>query len=330
MKTLGRVLLAVPVLLLAAWAAAALSFRVGGPSWLAPTVAALFVAAVLLVLLAVRPLSRKALALAVVFALFFLWWASIRPSNDRDWSPEVARPPTGEVRGDVLVVSNVRDFDYRSETDFTERWVERTYDLSRIEGVDLFLSYWGSPDIAHTVVSWDFGGGQHLAISIETRKERGEQYSAVRGFFREYELYYVVADERDLIRLRTNYRDEQVYLYRIRASAEAARRLLLDYVETMNELAHKPRWYNALVDNCTTGIRVHVQHVGPARPWDWRVLANGHADEMLYERGTIDTSRPFAELKQRSNVVERAKAADQDPAFAARIRDGLPGRPPPP
>jgi hypothetical protein len=143
-----------------------------------------------------------------------------------------------------------------------------------IQGADLFLSYWGSPAIAHTIVSFDFGRGEHVAISIETRRERGEAYSAVRGFFRQYELYDVVADERDLIRLRTNHRGEQVYLYRLRIGPEVARALLLDYVATMNELAHEPRWYSALVDDCTTGIRVHAQHVGAVRPWDWRLVSN--------------------------------------------------------
>jgi hypothetical protein len=266
---------------------------------------------------------------AALFLLFAGWYATVRPSNDRDWSPEVARPPITVRRGNLLVVQNVRNFDYRSATDYTERWEERTYDLDRIAGVDLFLSYWGSPSIAHTIVSWDFTDGQHLAVSIETRKERGEDYSALRGFFREYELYYVAADERDLIGLRTDHRDEQVYLYRVRMSPAAARDLLLDYAQAMNDLAAHPRWYNALVDNCTTGIRVHVQHIGAARPWDWRMLVNGYIDQMLYERGAIDTALPFAELRQASNVVARARAADHADDFSARIRAGLPPRPEP-
>ncbi|MEW6272382.1 MAG: DUF4105 domain-containing protein, partial [Thermodesulfobacteriota bacterium] len=276
----------------------------------------------------VRPLARQALVLGVGFAAVLAWWASLRPSNDRDWAPEVARPPTAEVDGDALIVRNVRNFDYRTEADFTERWEERRYDLAQLEGVDLFLSYWGSPLIAHTIVSFAFADGQHLAISIETRKERGEPYSAVRGFFRKYELYYVVADERDLIELRTNYRGEEVYLYRLRVRPEVARHLLLDYVATINEIAREPRWYNALVENCTTGIRVHVQHVRGAQPWDWRLLVNGRVDELLYERSAIDTGLPFGELKQRSDVVARARAAGGDPAFSTRIRDGLPDPPP--
>jgi Domain of unknown function (DUF4105) len=190
--------------------------------------------------------------------------------------------------------------------------------------VDLFLSYWGPTEIAHTIVSWEFDNGQHLAISIETRKAKDESYSALRGFFRQYELYYVVADERDLVGLRTNYRGEQVYLYRLRLTASQARALLIDYLDEVNRLADHPEWYNAVTQNCTTTIRGHVQNIGAGRRLDWRLFANGHVDELLYERGQIDTEIPFAELRTRSNIIERAKAAGISPDFSGRIRQGLP------
>ena len=326
MTALLRFILAIPVVLGAAWGGLFLGLRLPGPAWFARSVAVLWFASVIFALLRVRPIGRKLGALAALFLLVLAWWATFRPSNDRAWTPDVARLATAEVHGDTLVLHNLRDFDYRSETQFTERWEDRTYDLAKLTGVDLFLSYWGSPDIAHTIMSWEFSDGQHLAISIETRKERGEEYSALRGFFRQYELYYVVADERDVIRLRTNYRDEDVYLYRLRIPVAIARAVLLDYVDTLNDIAERPRFYNALVDNCTTGIRVHVQRVGAARPWDWRLLVNGRGDEMLYERGVIDTSKPFAELKQASRIAARAKEADLAPDFSQRIRQGLPPR----
>jgi hypothetical protein len=329
MIALLRALVALPVVLAALWAGLLLALRLPGPAWLATGVAGAFLLAVVLALARVRPIGRKAGAVALLFALPLALWMSLRPSNDRDWSPDVARTATAELDGDLLTVHGVRNFDYRSERDFTERWEDRTYDLSKIVGVDLFLSYWGSPNIAHTIMSWEFSDGQHLAISIETRKTRDEEYSALRGFFRQYEIYYVVADERDVIRLRTNYRGEDVYLYRLRVSPEVARDLLLDYVATLNRLAQRPRFYNALVDNCTTGIRVHVEHVGAARPWDWRLLVNGRGDELLYERGTVDRTRPFAALKEESLIVARAKEADRAPDFSRRIRVGLPPRPEP-
>jgi hypothetical protein len=182
----------------------------------------------------------------------------------------------------------------------------------------------GPTEIAHTIVSWEFDDGQHLAISIETRKAKGESYSALRGFFRQYELYYVVADERDLVGLRTNYRSEQVCLYRIRIPIQQARALLIDYLTEVNRLADHPQWYNALTQNCTTAIRGHAQSIGVGGRFDWRLLANGHVDQLLYERNQIDTDIPFGVLRNRSNITEKAKAAGDASDFSARIREGLP------
>ena len=162
-------------------------------------------------------------------------------------------------------------------------------------------------------------------MSIETRKEKGESYSALRGFFRQFEVYYVVADERDVARLRTNYRGETLFLYRMKTKPAGARALLVDYFKEINDLARRPRWYNALTYNCTTAIRFHARRIHAAFPWDWRLLANGLADELSYERGSIDTSLPFAELRRRSDITQKAKAAGHDPEFSRRIREGLPG-----
>jgi len=173
-------------------------------------------------------------------------------------------------------------------------------------------------------MSWDFSDGLPLAISIETRKDKQQVYSAIQGFFKQYEICYVAADERDLIRLRTNFRAEDVYLYRLAAPVELARKVLLDYVRSMNGLVEKPEFYNALTENCTTTIRSHVQNVSKGSPFDWRILANGHAPEMMYERGSLDTSIPFAELKARSRITDIAKAAPNDATFSQRIRAGVP------
>ncbi|MBI3767047.1 MAG: DUF4105 domain-containing protein [Deltaproteobacteria bacterium] len=321
MRRIGAALAGILIVAVVAWGTLAVYFRGPGPH---AVVAAAYAAVVLGVAAALRSWPRRLVALAALFVATLLWWSTIRPSNDRDWLPEVARLPAFDVDGTRLVAHGVRNFDYRIETDFRERWEDRTYDLARLRGLDLFMSYWASPAIAHTVLSWDFDDGEHLAISIETRKERGEEYSTVRGFFREYELYYVVADERDVIRLRTNYRHENVYLYRLRTPVPRARALLLDYIASINGLATQPIFYNALTDNCTTTIRNHMRNLGDDRPLDWRFLANGYADQMLYESGALDTRLPFAELRERSSIDARAQAADQAPDFAARIRDGLP------
>ena len=326
MKRALIVILALPVLALTGWAALVLLFAgPGEATWIRPAVAVVYALGSLAVLLWVRPFPRALGVWGVGLIAVFLWWNSLHPSNDGDWQPDVAKLAWAEVRGDQLTFHNVRNFDYRSETDFTSRYEDRVYDLSKLRGFDLFMSYWGSPAIAHTIMSWDFEGAPPLAISIETRKTMGQEYSAVKGFFRQYDIIYVAADERDIVRLRTNYRGEDVYLYRLKVTPEQARMLLMDYVSTMNSLVETPEFYNALVDNCTTSIRRHVIHVMPNPPRiDWRLFANGYGDQMLYERGNIDTSLPFAELRAKSHINARAKALDQDPEFSKGIREGLP------
>jgi hypothetical protein len=324
LRLLVTVVLSAIVLAGVAWGALALWFDGPHSRVLAATLCvAMGLTSVLLAAL-VRPFLRGLLAASLPVVLVALWWASIAPSNSRDWSPDVARTAQAAFHDSSVTIQNVRNFKYRSETDYDQRWETRTHNLNGIRGVDLFMSFWGPTQIAHTIASWDFDDGQHLAISIETRKKKGQSYSAVRGFFRQYELYYVVADERDLVGLRTNYRGEQVYLYHIEASASQARALLLDYLKEVNRLAEHPQWYNALTQNCTTAIRGHVQSIGAGGRLDWRLLANGHLDQLLYERGEIDTRVPFGELRARSNITERAKAAGDSADFSARIRQGLP------
>jgi len=313
------------VLLTALWTCAALWID-GPPNRpLAGLLVVGYVVLTAIVVVRFRPITRSAMLYAVPFAVVLGWWLSIAPSNERNWLPEVARLPLARVEGDIVTIHNVRNFEYRSDTDFTERWETRSYNLSKIKGVDLFISRWGSPLIAHTFVSWDFEGGPPLTISIETRKEVGESYSAILGFFRQFELYYVVSTENDVARVRTDFRGENVYLYRVRGTPEKARALLLDYLKSVNALHETPAWYNALKHNCTTSIRQHVQHVAP-RPWDWRVLVNGYLDEAGYEHGTLNNSMPFDELRRRSHINERAKAAGRND-YSERIRDGLPARP---
>lgn len=325
----GRILLALAwtiVVLGAIWATLALWFDSCRITWLAGLFCIIYIGSSVALLMMLRPVWRALLATLGLLLLIVIWWKMIPPRNDRDWAPDVARLARATVVGNKLTIENVRNFDYRSETDYTGHWETRSYDLDKLLGADMFLSFWGPTLIAHTIASWEFSDGRPLAISIETRKEKGEAYSALRGIFRQFELYYVVADERDIIRLRTNFRGEHVYLYRIRMSPEGARAVLLDYLKEVNLLAMKPRWYNAITHNCTTTIRHHAMHVGEGKPWDWRILANGHIDELGYERGTIDTSLPFPELKLRSDITEKAKAANNAPDFSARIREGLPSR----
>lgn len=317
--------LAWPLLLIAiVWAALALWIDGPSQSWLAGCVSIAFAVGNVILLIRVRPFSRAVLVSITGVLVVVAWWTQIAPRNDRDWTPDVARLPRATIVGNQVTIENVRSFEYRSETDYTERWETRTYDLDRVRAFDMFLSFWGPTLIAHTIASWEFDDAPPLAVSIETRKEKGESYDALRGFFRQFELYYVVADERDVIGVRTNHRGERTYLYRIRASPEMARAMLMDYLKEINRLAEQPDWYNAFIHNCTTSIRTHGQRIGEGRPWDWRFLLNGRLDEMGYERGRLDTSMPFPELKAKSDITERAKAAGMALDFSSRIREGLP------
>ena len=287
------------------------------------------VVVVFLAIFFVRGQTRKLLAVFCAFLVVLAWWQfTLRPSNDRPWQLDVAETAWAEINGDEVTIHNVRNCDYRSETDYTPRWETRVVRLSQIDGVDLAITYWGSPLIAHPIASFQFADALPICFSIETRKEIGESYSAIGGLYRQYELIYICADERDAIRLRTNYRHgEDVYLYRTLLSPDKARGRFLEYLNSLNSLHARPRWYNALTTNCTTAIR--EQHNASDRlPWDWRILVNGKADEMMFERKVIATGGfGFADLKRRCHINERARAADQSSDFSRLIREGLPNPP---
>jgi hypothetical protein len=262
-----------------------------------------------------------------------LWrWTAIEPSNDRDWQPETARLAYADIAGDEVTLHNIRNFDYRTETDFTPAYYDKTLDLGKLESVDLIASYWMGPAIAHVFLSFGFGDSGHVAISIEARKEKREGYSSIEGFFRQYELYYVVADERDVIRVRTNYRrdpPEDVYLYRLRGTAEDARRMFLDYLGEINLLKEQPEFYNTVTTNCTANLWLHSRVVSRHPLYSWRILVSGHVPELLYDKGRLDNTLPFAELRRRSRINDLALAADKAEDFSRRIRGNLPGVTPP-
>lgn len=314
----------VPLLLgLTLWAAAALYFDVRVP-WLRLPLASVYVLGLLAAWVFLKRRSAVGLT-AGAFALVLAWWFTLQPSQDRDWQPELAVLAYADVEGSKVTVHNIRNCDYRTETDFDVRYYDRTYDLDTLRSVDLFMVYWGSPNMAHTMVSFGFEGGDYLCFSIETRKQKGEAYSAIKGLFRQFELIYIAGDERDLVRLRTNYRQgEEAYLFRLRVSPEKARDFFLGYMRRMNSLRKCPEWYSALTHNCTTSMRMQ-RAAADRTPWDWRLLLNGHGDELLFERGMIATNLPLAELKQRSHLNARARAADKEADFSHLIREGVPG-----
>jgi hypothetical protein len=269
---------------------------------------------------------------AVFLGLFFVvvvWWISIPPSHDRPWRPEVAVMPRVIIDGDRVRITGVRNFDYRSRNDFTVRYEEREIRLSHLAALDFFVSYWSEGLVGHTFLSFIFDDVPPLSISIETRPEVGEGFSPIASMFKQFELIYVVGDERDLVRVRTNYRNETVYLYRLNASAGDARRLLLVYLARINELADRPEWYHLLSNSCTINIVRYANAAGRVGRFDIRHLLNGLIDSYLYHSGRVDTTLPFDELRRRSLINEAAQAADDAPDFSERIRASLPTIPHP-
>jgi len=272
---------------------------------------------------------RKVAVCVVGFILVLSWWRTLKPSNERQWQADVAKTPWAEISGNQVTIHNMRHCDYRAEFDYTCEWRTRTLDLSKIDGVDVFITYWGSPWIAHPIISFTVSGEDPVAMSIETRKEVGETYSAVRGFFRYYELIYLISDERDVVRLRTNYRTgEEVYLFHTKTPPELAQKVFLDYLKRANELHNKPEWYNAGTDNCTTNVAVHFRDSQQSAlpKWDWRILLNGKSDEMLYQDDDLATGGlSFTALKAQAHINDAARAADDAPDFSARVRAGRAG-----
>jgi hypothetical protein len=305
------------------WAAGALYFDLP-IAWLRLPLAFVYGLAMLATLFFMKDRWRAMGLVAAGFAAVLAWWLTIKPSNTRDWQPDVTQLAWAEISGDEAILHNVRNCDYRTESDYTARWETRAVRISQITGIDLAINYWGSPWMAHPIVSFQFADAPPICFSIETRKQIGQTYSAVGGLYRQFELIYVVADERDVIRVRTNYRrGEDIYLYRTTMSAAQARERFHEYVRSLNAIHDHPRWYNAITTNCTTSIR--DQHpIAERIPWDWRLLLNGKCDELMFERHTIVTAGlPFAELKARSLINTRAKAADTAPNFSELIRAGL-------
>jgi hypothetical protein len=272
-----------------------------------------------------RGRRRRALYCLICFLAVLVWWLTLKPSDDGNWRQDVARKAWAEITGDQITLHNVRNCDYRSETEYTNCWSDRTYNLSDLRGADFFFVNWGVRWIGHPIVSFDFGNNQHLAFSIEARYKAGQTYSAMLGFFRQYELIFIAADERDVIRLRTNYRkDEEVYMYRTNAPAEIARKFFLTYLTYLNHLRDHPEWYNAVTKNCTTTLDSQLGADLPkAKPWTYKLLLNGTLDELLYHRGRLVTGGlPFAELKQREHINSFARTVGQSAEFSALIRAG--------
>ena len=314
----------------AAWGAAALWYQAPGGQVFKILSVLLWVGSSL-GLVACLWQGRTALGLAAfaaAFAALLWWWHLIPPTNDRPWADDVAHLATGTIDGSRVTLHNVRNFDWRSEHDYTQRWDTRLYDLEHLETADMIMSYWRGPAIAHMLVSFGFDDGTHVVFSVEIRREKGEAFSEIGGFFKQFELSIIAADEDDIIRLRTNIRGEDDYLYHLQMPRAAMRSLFLGYVNQANGLVTAPRFYNTITVNCTTLVYHMMKRIVGYLPFDYRVVFTGYLPEYVYRVGGLDKRYPLQELRERGRITERAKLSDRSKSFSADIRRGIPALPP--
>ncbi len=295
------------------------------------------------------PLAGLRIGLAVAFAAFGIWalwitrrprmrwvfaglylavlvgWSFIKPSHDREWRQDVAVMPRATIEGDRVRITGVRNFDYRSRDDFTVRYEEREVSLSHLTGLDFFISYWMPGPVGHTFLSFIFDNAPPLNISIETRPEVHEGFDPLASMFKKYELIYVVGEERDIVGVRTNFRDEDVYVYRLGLPVSVARKLLEVYLERINELADQPEFYHLLSNSCTINIVRYANLIGRSGDFDLRHYLNGWIDRYFYDVRLLNTDFPFLELRRRSRVNPEVTTSESIPAFSEQIRENVPG-----
>lgn len=314
------------VVLLSTWAAMALWYRLPFGLPIRAFAAATFTLLGIAVVIALfsqrrlRALATFCLALATVI----FWWSTLTPPSASNWAPDVSRQVTGEIDGDILTLTNLRNFDWTTATEATAHWVSRSYDLSQIQGVDLFMSYWAGPQMAHMIVSFDFADAAPIAWSVEVRRQVGGGFSPLADLFKSNTLVIIAADERDVVGTRSNTRGEDVQLYRINTTPDKARALLLQYVQAANALAAQPMWYNSLTTNCTTVVMTMIRTIVDEVPLDWRVLANGYLPDYAYDRGVLADHLPLAQLRAQSHIHDQALADALSDNFSKAIRTGIP------
>jgi hypothetical protein len=314
------------VVLMTGWGALAIYYSDLPGESLRTVLAIGFTLAVILAFLLLSNRKRTLVGFLVVFSVIVVWWLNIPASNQREWQPDVAVLPYASIQGDRVTLHNIRNLQYRTEMDYEVRHYDKVFDLNRLDAVDLLAVYWMGDAIAHVMISFGFQEKDFVTFSIETRKEQGEGYSTLKGFFKQYELIYVVGDERDLIRVRTDYRNpaEDVYLYRLKMSQENARKFFLEYIRQIISMKQSPEWYNTLTTNCTTNVVRHVRAFGGKATYNWKVLLSGYAPQYAYQLGALDTTSPFEELRKKSYINPKARITGDDPEFSRKIREELP------
>ncbi len=272
-------------------------------------------------------MTKKILPIAfVVLAIILTFHFTQKPQNDRNWTDDQKILASAEITENTIHIKNIRNNTYRSESDFDVAYYDKTFDLSRIASVDYVvvpLADWRGP--AHTQLSFGFdtnnGTREYIAISVEIRKEVGESFSPFKGLFRNYELIYVVADENDVIKLRTNHRDNNVFLYPIKAEPELIKKVFLSVIDEVNQLKTTPKFYNTFSNSCATNIAKHVNLIKPGRiPFSYKVILPGYSDELAYDLGLIDTTVSLEDLRKTHSISEKARSLLETDNFSTGIR----------
>jgi hypothetical protein len=292
--------------------------------WLRTLLAVCFVIAIPVILIVFRKRKWSIWTAAGISLFFGTWFSLIPASNDRDWTPDVARLPRVSIAGSEVTVANVRSFIYETEKDYTIRYRTETYYLDKLDEIDYILSYWdGNTKVAHSMLSFGFSDGKHLCVSVETRREKGEPQTGLRGLYNQYERIYILADESDLLLLRTNYRHEEVYVYPLKFDKAKAKRLLLRILKHVNSLYEKPEFYNTIKHNCFTSVLRDVAKArGRGFEFDIRMLLNGESDQMGHEKGWFETDGlPFDDFKRLHHINQYVENdPDATTGFSSKIR----------
>ena len=262
-------------------------------------------------------------AAITIITLTLVWWVQVSPRNDREWAPELAQSVTADIDGSQVTLSNIRNFNWRSTTDYDARWENQTYDIDKLDSVDAALSYWGIDQFAHVLISFGFEDGEQIVFSVEIRKELGEEFSELGGLFKQFEMSLIAAKEEDILYLRTNARDplEDVYLYPLKVTPDARRALFLSYAQLANNLAEEPYWYNTITANCTTVVYRLVRSFAPDRSFDLRFVLSGGLPEYFAEYDMLDWPEPLGDFRARAAISARAQAMQVGDNYSRVIRD---------
>jgi hypothetical protein len=323
-RLLGGLFVSVIALVLSLWCIGAIWYcGIDGPVLRGVAVAAFALGFPIAWFLARRRRVVAVLYLAISGGIILAWQA-VRPSNNRDWSPDMAVLPHVDFEANLAHVRNVRFCKYLTPDEYTVEHYDKTFDLDKLESAHFMVEpFWGFEGSAHTLLSFGFEGGDYVSVSVELRREQGEHFSPLAGLFRQYELMYVIGDDRDLIKLRTNYRLDKVYLYPIDAPPEKLRELFTDMLQRANQLWTRPEFYNTLTSTCTTNIVRHINRIAPRTvPFSYKVLLPGYSDQLAYDLGLISADLPLEETKRRFRIDKLARSIGDDPHFSARIRGG--------